>query len=849
MTLSDSPTSTSSKRGSSFGRGAVAAGAERLAQFANKLSAAGVADMPANEAADTITMLADEQLRSFRESAQAGLLAQEVKRWYQQCQSARTAYEQQWYKNLDMVQGRQYTEWSKAKGTMVQRQGLPYEPRLVVNVLEPVVRTELAKVGGSHPNVTVVPASNEEEDLMAARAGEQVWDWFYDFEKIDATLRHAQWWTSVTGNAYVKDYWDAGATDPTIAPPPKDNEDGVPSFLPNRGFTVQPPKAKPKPGRIRAQAITPFHVYVPDLTEPNLQDQPYMLHVYPLTLETARRRYAKFIGADWIPSKKSTDDIVQSANLLGGKGTNTSNVDVVVVVEAYVKPEVSRFLPNGGVVVMIGDEIVAASTDGLPYRHGEFPFHHLTHIETGSFYRKSVIETMTPLQDDLNRMYSQMTKHRNLMLAPQMFYDAGSVDVRKIQNRAGQWIPIALGANKPVPVPLPEVPNTFWQFLSKLREEMDNQSGQHDVSRAVAPGADTAASAISVLQEADNNFMFDRIASTEALTQGLARHMIALAVQFWDDPRIVKIVGDDGALDVKQLRGADLERATDIRVESGSGLPEGKAARIAVIRDYIKDGIITAADGLKALEMGNLTRVFRATKIDEDQAARENLAMKGMDPEVAKQKQGDAEMAAMLEDTMEELEEEQTTQALSDAGSMGSNPMADPPAVSDPDADQELGEDPLTAQQDDAPFGAPQDDAPFAPGSPAGAPMAPAAGAPGQPGADPTAAMPGVQQDPSTTIDPTASAPVLAEQPMTPTAVPVHDWDNHAVHIQVHERFMKSQEYEMLDPEVRKIFIAHRQAHIEAAGRQAQLQTAVGSEPTGYAGDAPAGTPSPAPAP
>lgn len=845
MTLSDSLPSTSrNKPGASFGRGAIASGAERLAAFANRLSAAGVQNMPLDAGAETITMMADDVLRSFRESEQAAALAQQVNRWYNQCQSARLAYEQQWYKNLDMVQGRQYTEWSRAKGQMVQRQGLPYEPRLTVNVLEPMVRTELAKIGGSHPNVTIVPASNEEEDLMAARAGEQVWDWFYDAEKIDTTLRQAQWWASVTGNGFVKDYWDQAATDPNLAPPKVPTDDpSNPGLNPNGFFTVKPTAKKATPGRIRAQAVTPFHIYVPDLTELNIQDQPYVMHVYPMNLETARRRYAKFVGPDWVPSRKSPDEIVQAGNLLGGKSTNTANPDSVIVIEAYIKPDVSPFIPNGGVVVMIEKEIVAASTDGMPFRHGEFPFHHITHVETGGFYRKSVIETMTPLQDDLNRMYSQMTKHRNLMLAPMMFFDAGSVDPRRIQNKAGTWIPVALGANKPTPVPLPEVPNTFWQFLAKLREEMDNQSGQHDVSRATAPGADTAASAISVLQEADNNFMFDRIASTEQVIQGLAWHMIALAVQYWDEPRTVKIVGDDGALDVKQLRGADLERATDIRVESGSGLPEGKAARIAVIQDMMKNGFISPADGLKALEMGSLVRIYRQTKVDEDQAARENLAMKGMDPEVAKQKTADAEMAAMLEDVTEELEEEQTTQALTDAGAgpadpmagpQGQNPMAEPPAISD------------------TPFDAPADDAPFGGDEPAGAvpAQAPAPQGPDQAlaASDPTAGMPGVQQDPTVTVDPAASAPVLAEQPMTPTAVPVHDWDNHAIHIQVHERFMKSQEFETLDPEVRKVFIAHRQAHIEAAGRQAQLQNAVGAEPTGYAGATQPGAPSPAPA-
>lgn len=848
MTLQDSPPSTRASKGSSFGRGALASGADRLAAFVNRLSTAGVDKMPVDQAAGTIEMMADEQLKSWRESAQAAALAQQVGNWYRRCQAARTQYERLWYKNLDMVQGRQYTAWSEAKNALVQKPGLPYEPRLTINILEPMIRTELAKIGGSHPNVTIVPASNEEEDLMAARAGEQVWDWGYDVGHVDTKLRQAQWWASVTGNGFLKDYWDHGAEDPAVAPAMKpDASAGLGTINPATGmFDVPTPAPKATPGCIKVQAVTPFHIYVPDLTELNIQDQPYVLHVYPMNLETARQRYAKFIGPEWVPSKASGDQVVQSGNLLGGKGTNTAVPDTVIVVEAHFKPEVTPYAPKGGVVIMIEKEIIAASVEGMPYRHGEFPFHHITHIETGSFYRKSAIETMTPLQDDLNRMYSQMTKHRNLMLAPQFFYDAGSVDVRRIQNRPGTWIPIALGANKPVPVPLPELPNTFWQFLAKLREEADNISGQHDVSRAVSPGSDTAASAISVLQEADNNFMFDRISSTEQVLQGLARHYVALAVQFWDTPRIVKVVGDDGALDVKQLQGSDLEKATDIRVESGSGLPEGKAARIAVIQDMMKNGFVQPEDGLKELEMGNLRRIYRQTKVDEDQAARENLAMKGMDPEVAKQKIADAQIAAALQDTIDEAEEEETARVLSEqmgGGQMGAGAaQGGAPSPVDPAADPAAQDDPFAGVQD-ANLGLdgsqPAPEAPADPTAPAGAAPEglPTPTAPAAPPVDPMAGMAGAAGGQS----------VLAQQAQTPTAVPVHDWDNHLVHIKVHERFMKSQEFERLDVAVQQIFVQHRQAHIEAAGNQAMLQNGMGGEPSGYAGPQP-GAPSPAPA-
>jgi len=43
--------------------------------------------------------------------------------------------------------------------------------------------------------------------------------------------------------------------------------------------------------------------------------------------------------------------------------------------------------------------------------------------------------------------------------------------------------------------------------------------------------------------------------------------------------------------------------------------------------------------------------------------------------------------------------------------------------------------------------------------------------------------------------------------------VPVNEWDNHAVHIEVHNRFRKGQEFQMLDDAVKQEFATHIRYH------------------------------------
>jgi hypothetical protein len=62
--------------------------------------------------------------------------------------------------------------------------------------------------------------------------------------------------------------------------------------------------------------------------------------------------------------------------------------------------------------------------------------------------------------------------------------------------------------------------------------------------------------------------------------------------------------------------------------------------------------------------------------------------------------------------------------------------------------------------------------------------------------------------------------------PMDPPAVvAAHDYDNHAVHIEVHNRFRKSQSFDLLPEEVKAEFQKHIQSH-EVALMQRQMQIA-----------------------
>jgi hypothetical protein len=60
----------------------------------------------------------------------------------------------------------------------------------------------------------------------------------------------------------------------------------------------------------------------------------------------------------------------------------------------------------------------------------------------------------------------------------------------------------------------------------------------------------------------------------------------------------------------------------------------------------------------------------------------------------------------------------------------------------------------------------------------------------------------------------------------TPSVIPVNDYDNHAVHIEIHNRFRKSQSFDVLPDEIRAQFQKHISMH-ESALQQKMMQDAL----------------------
>lgn len=649
-------------------------------------------------------------------SKQKKKLVDFVKQEFAKSKNDRWKEECQWYLNLAFYFGKQNIQTQHVGGSRQFRLYTPpapyYRARPIVNKIRPLMRTEMSKLTAQRPNAFVIPSSSDERDLYAANAAEQIWDSLYRQKNIHKLIRRAVFWSSITGNGFIKSWWD------------DDKEDIVSDQM----------------GDICYESITPFHFFVPDLKEVELENQPYVIHAANRDFENLKLLY----GGNLTSSKEDHEQLEESLSNVMGINTGKKNRDTILTLEMWVKPNQCKLWPSGGMITVAGNDILAI-TDGMPYEHKQYPFAHLQHIETGKFYADSVITDLVPLQREYNRTRGQIIESKNRMAKPQLAAEIGSIDTTKVTSEPGQIIQYRPGFQPPLPIPLQNLPNYVLEEQDRIRDDMDEIAGQHEVSRGQVPPGVTAATAISYLQEQDESKLSYTYDSLEECLEKIAYQTLIYVKMYWDTPRKVKVTGLDGSFDVLAFEGSDLRDNTDIRIEAGSALPTSRAAKQAFIMDLMKMGFIDPNKGLEVMEIGGINKIYEQIQVDVRQAQRENLKMAQ-----ATQEMIDQDKYVKLNELFQEPYYQQA--------------LANGMIMEGPEGDL----------------------------------------------MDLTPTLQGGMPEP---ID-------------LPLIVPVNTWDDHRIHIERHNNYRKSQSFDQLSPEAKKLFESHVNAHVGAimVGAQGAMQ-------------------------
>ena len=629
-----------------------------------------------------------------------------VRESYVKAKAARTEKQSQWYLHMSFFFGKQWAEIRTSgmpgdfAGKLVTPNAPYYKKRKTVNRTRAFVRTELAKFLSNIPSITSVPGTGEDQDVRAAYAAEQAWISISEGQKLRTQFSRAMWWMIITGNGFVKTQWDKNAID----------------------------KASGQKGTIKFSVVKPFNLFVGDIREQDMEEQPYVIEAYVKPVEWCKSAFGDKLGGRVLnPSVASSggNSMLDEGYLnLSASGGNTP--DSCIVYEAWIKPGTTSLLPNGGVVIMV-DDILVSLTEGLPYKHNMYPYTKFEHIPTSTFYADSPLADIIALNREYTESRTDIAEAARRMGRPQLLAQRGSVVAQKITNEAGLIIEYKPGTPPPQPLTLAPLPQYVIDQQDRILMDIEDVSGQHDVTRGQAPAGITAGTAISYLGERDDQFRTPEYQSIEDGYEKIASSTLELFVQYVDIQRKIKVIGADMAFDTMSLAGSDISGGTDVRTEAGSSIGTSKAAQDAKVNDMFAIGLIDQNTALRLMEVGGMNKVLDILHVAEKKAQRENTKMKALTVELIQQND---QLAAQAMPQMPGMDDPM--------GGMAADPMAEP--MSDP-----MGMD----------------------------------------------MMP----------------------PPPPPVIAVDDFDVHEIHIETHNKFRMSQEYEMLAPEVKDQFARHVQEH------------------------------------
>lgn len=319
------------------------------------------------------------------------------------------------------------------------------------------------------------------------------------------------------------------------------------------------------------------------------------------------------------------------------------------------KPKMVKRLkyPNGRKIVYANQVIL--QDDPNEYEDEvKFPYQRLTnYILPRSFWGISELEPLEGPQRVFNKLISYVLDVLYLTGNPIWIVSTDSgVDTQNLVNQPGLIIekePNSDVHREPGVALQPYV----LSVIDRLKEWFEQLSGSQDVTRGIAPGSVTAASAIADLQNAAQTRIRLKTKNLDAYLQDFGQAYASRVMQFYTAPKVFRLTGNNGAnkyfkmhiqtqpdgskkaivqrynesglinpnIEEYQLRGK-----LDVRVTTGSSLPFSKVQNEKQSLELFDRGIIDAEEVLKRMEYPNWEAVQQRVQQQHAQMAAQQQA-------------------------------------------------------------------------------------------------------------------------------------------------------------------------------------------------------------------------------
>jgi len=529
----------------------------------------------------------------------------------------RDAYELQAYLNISYFLGKQWIKPDRSTNRLVEPPSEPWQVRYVANKIQPIVRTELAKMTKNKFTMYVNPATSDNNDIRAARIAEKIVEWAEYELGLQALDRDNCLWGLCTGISFMKPYWNPQKGRML----PQQAEDG----------TLLYESSPMREGDIDS-CVVPFLELKFDTSCSNWEDITWVCHEKVRTVDYIKEVYGIEVQAE----SGLTATNLYEAKLLtlsaNGSGISYQKLEDSAAIHEYWEKPSGKY-PKGRRITTCGDKVLLYDEDiGFGEQDDserELPFFPFFHIKVpGRLMPTCLCEQLIPIQRELNKSRSQIIENKNLFGNPILMAPKGCLD-EEPTNEPGQFIEYNPVGTEPKYLTPPQIGADVYQNIDLLNAELEFVSGQHETSHGSTPTGVTSGTAIGYLQEQDDTKLGPSIANFIACKQAYMRYLLKMVQKKYDIERTVRIAGDNRKVETMHFVGSDLT-SIDVRVNESTMYQTSKSAMQDYVIKMVQYGLLVPTNErdrqliMKVLEFGIVDDVYSEFEQDSAQAQSEN---------------------------------------------------------------------------------------------------------------------------------------------------------------------------------------------------------------------------------
>jgi hypothetical protein len=502
----------------------------------------------------------------------------------------RRRFEPDAYLNCAFYLGQQWTRWD---GTQIF--GVTSDDgseQTTDNRIGPFVRTEIARMTKTRPKWVAVPKSQTDQDIAAARYAEMALDDAWSRHNLLRKLRGALLWSRLTGAGFWKVWWDPNrgpqkdilvyGSDHERAGQLVRNQYMAPMTAAEvpEGLPVE--KKSVAMGDICVDLRNFFQIVVDPLAnEEGLDSAGWLIDESVYSRDYCRIHFPDFYDrlnfdadptAGAMESRMPFGGVYDASTTAAGKG---------IVLREFWSPD---------------KQCIWAPNDNLTLKEDRNEYPWLPYVmfrgqpAPGRFWPHSVVTDARPRQVDLNKTASQIEDNGARIGNPPLLRPSSLGEDVDWQGLPGEIIDYQdTGSETAVPrfMQVPEMPSYIQNNAERIESSLREIFGQHEVTGANVPAGVTAASAISLLQEQDDTRLGPDVGEMEETIGDAGKRMNWMMFTYYTDERHLMIAGEGGRWDALAYKGNQVGIA-DLAVQSGSGMPDSKAAKQAAIERILQ---------------------------------------------------------------------------------------------------------------------------------------------------------------------------------------------------------------------------------------------------------------------